>query len=67
MQLGVNSAKVGDGQNPHPDSSIGELSVFGSREGAAAAVFQGCARQVEARGRLHFATFYRRGLCPSPR
>ena len=31
---------VGGGQNPHPDTSISELSVFGFREGAAAAILR---------------------------
>ena len=37
---GVRPARVGGGQNPHPDTSISELSVFGSREGAAAAILR---------------------------
>eukprot|EP00959_Pyramimonas_sp_CCMP1952_P052970 1108271-Pyramimonas_sp.AAC.2 len=47
----------GGGQHPRPDTSVGEMSVFGSREGATTAVFQACARQVWARGRCHETTF----------
>ncbi|CAK0808030.1 unnamed protein product [Prorocentrum cordatum] len=38
---------------PNGDTSISESSVFGSREGAAAVIFQAGARQVWASGRVH--------------
>ncbi|CAK0843860.1 unnamed protein product [Prorocentrum cordatum] len=39
-------------RTPNSDTSISELSVFGSREGAAAVIFQACARQVWASAKL---------------
>ena len=31
---------VGGGQDPHPDTSISELSIFGFRDGAATAILR---------------------------